>query len=95
MTLKTLEQIKQILASTNIEDRVIISFSGHGLLDDQQSFYFAPYDQDFNTPSYKKSISYEMIENLLAQIPARKNYCLLMLVTVEKLIRNLSKLLLN
>lgn len=77
VTLKTLDQIKAILASTNIEDRVIISFSGHGLLDEQQSFYFAPYNQDFNTPSYKNSISYEMIENLLEQIPARKKLLLI------------------
>lgn len=77
VTINTIQKIKNILAATSIEDRVIISFSGHGLLDDQQAFYFAPYDQDFNTPSYTRSIRYEMIENLLAQIPARKKLLLI------------------
>ena len=62
--------IKKELLKTNVNDRIILSFSGHGLLDDERNFYFGTYDTDFDQPE-KKGLHYDAIEWLLDSIPAR------------------------
>jgi uncharacterized caspase-like protein len=52
------------------DDIVIVSFSGHGILDKDLNFYFATYETDFQNPS-SKSLSINSIEDLLSDIPAR------------------------
>ena len=69
-------QLKSKLLKTAIDDVVIISFSGHGLIDDNSEFYFAGHDMDFNDPA-KNGISYYDIQNLLTDIPARRKLLLL------------------
>jgi WD40 repeat protein len=70
-------KIKQYLRdSTTVNDRVIISCSSHGLLDDSLNFYLATYDVDFKHPE-KSGIPYEDLENLLDSIPARQKLLLL------------------
>jgi len=68
--------LKAILKESSIDDTVIISFSGHGLIDEKSNFYFATHDIDFNNPS-ENGISYNAIQNLLSDIPARKKLLLL------------------
>ena len=68
--------LKNKLTSTSINDVVIISFSGHGLVDDNKDFYFATHDVDFNNPA-EKGLSYENIQYLLDDIPARKKILLI------------------
>ena len=56
------------------DDYVIISFAGHGLLDDKLNFYFAPYDMDFTHPA-ARGISYKDLEEALYAIPLDIRCC--------------------
>lgn len=67
---------KKKLASTNINDIVIISFSGHGLVDEANDFYFATHNIDFNAPE-ANGLAYSEIQKLVENIPARKKLLLI------------------
>ena len=67
--------LKKLLMQTNIEDRVIISFSGHGFSYDDE-FYFATPATDPQSP-VAQGISYADMEYLLDGIPARKKLLLI------------------
>jgi len=68
--------LKEALSTTNVDDMVIISFSGHGVLDKEYNWYYATYDMDFEQPS-GYGLRYEEIESLLDNIPARKKILLI------------------
>jgi len=77
VTRENILKLKQYLKdSTTIHDKVIISFSSHGLLDDSLNFYLATHDVDFRHPE-KRGIKYEELEDFLDSIPARKKLLLL------------------
>jgi len=67
---------KFLLENTTVNDKVIISCSSHGLLDENNNFYLAMHDIDFNKP-HEGGLAYEELENLLDGIPARKKLLLL------------------
>jgi WD40 repeat protein len=67
--------LKKLLMQTSIEDRVIISFSGHGLTYDDE-FYFATPGTDPQSP-VAQGVSYADMEYLLDGIPARKKLLLI------------------
>lgn len=73
---QALTQIRQILLGTGVDDKVVMSFSGHGMLDTAYNFYFAGWDMNFNKPGVT-GISYNDISALLAGIPARKKLVLI------------------
>jgi WD40 repeat protein/tetratricopeptide (TPR) repeat protein len=75
-TIENIYRISERLNNTNEEDIVLVSFSGHGLLDDSLNFYCATYDIDFNDPS-KRGLSYEKLEHLLENVTARKKLLLI------------------
>jgi hypothetical protein len=62
--------------NTNVNDKVIISCSSHGILDDSMNFYLATFDMDFNNPEFH-GLRYELLEGLLDGIPARQKLLLL------------------
>ena len=66
---------EEVLSKTKVDDKVIISFSGHGLIKNG-NFYFATHNMDFEHPE-KNGLLYEDIENLLDDIPARKKLLLI------------------
>lgn len=68
--------LKEKLKTTSVNDVVILSFSGHGLIDNDKNFYFACHDIDFNQPE-KMGLSYDEIIGLLSDIPARKKLLLM------------------
>ena len=68
--------LKDYLSKTSVNDKVIISCSSHGLLDDSLNFYLAMHDVDFNNPKVR-GLKYEELENLLDGIPARQKLLLL------------------
>jgi hypothetical protein len=68
--------LKEKLLKTDVNDIVIISLSGHGLLDDEKNFFFATHDIDFRNPQ-EKGLSYDEIQGLLENIPARKKLLLI------------------
>ena len=75
-TRENILSLKKLLGRTNTEDVVILSFSGHGMVEKDKGFFFAPHEMDFTNPS-AHGISMEMIEDLLDDIPARKRLLLL------------------
>lgn len=68
--------LKNKLMKTNVNDIVIISLSGHGILDAQNDFYFATHDIDFGQPE-DMGLSYQDVLSVLDEIPARKKLLLL------------------
>ncbi len=68
--------LKDYLSKTSVNDKVIISCSSHGLLDDSLNFYLAMHDVDFKHPQFK-GLKYEDLESLLDGIPARQKLLLL------------------
>jgi hypothetical protein len=71
MTLKT-----YLMENTTVNDKVIISCSSHGLLDDSLNFYLAMHDMDFDNPE-ERGLRYEELESLLDGIPARQKLLML------------------
>jgi hypothetical protein len=77
VTRENILKLKQYLKdSTTVNDKVIISCSSHGLLDDSLNFYLATHDVDFNNPK-ERGLRYEELEGLLDGIPARQKLLLL------------------
>jgi len=76
VTLSNVQALKQKLLNTKINDKVIMAYSGHGLLSKQYDYYLSSFDVNFRNPE-DKGIAYEEIENLLDGIPARKKLLLI------------------
>jgi hypothetical protein len=77
VTRENILTLKQYLQdSTTVNDKVIISCSSHGLLDDSLNFYLATHDVDFKNPK-ARGLKYEELEGLLDGIPARQKLLLL------------------
>jgi hypothetical protein len=77
VTRENILALKQyLLDSTSVNDKVIISCSSHGLLDDSLNFYLATHDVDFKHPELR-GLKYEELESLLDGIPARQKLLLL------------------
>lgn len=70
------QNLKTKLKGTSIDDTVIISFSGHGLIGADNSFYFGTHNIDFANPE-TNGLNYEAIQDLLTDIPARRKLLLL------------------
>jgi WD40 repeat protein len=68
--------IKERLLQTNVNDKVILSFSGHGLLSKDFDYFLATHDVDFSQPE-KGGLPYEDLEWLMDGIPARKKLMLI------------------
>jgi WD40 repeat protein len=76
VTKENILALKNYLNKTGVNDKVIISCSSHGLLDDSLNFYLAMHDVDFNNPK-ARGLKYEELESLLDGIPARQKLLLL------------------
>jgi hypothetical protein len=76
VTKENILEIKEYLKKTSVNDKVIISCSSHGLLDDSLNFYLAMHDVDFNNPK-ARGLKFEELESLLDGIPARQKLLLL------------------
>ena len=76
LTLENVLTLKKKLQKTKINDKVIIAYSGHGLLSGKFDYYLSGYHVDFSNPE-KGGIPYEILEGLLDSIPARKKLLLL------------------
>ena len=75
-TRENIVALKEKLMKTNVNDKVIVSFNGHGLLSDSLDWYFATYDVDVKKPE-QAGLSYASMENILQGIPARQKLLLL------------------
>ncbi len=75
-TAENILAVKQKLLKTSPNDKVVISASGHGVLDKKLNFYFATHNMDFKNPA-SKGLLYDDFEDLLDAIPALKKILLL------------------
>lgn len=66
---ENLHQLKSFLSKAKINDVVILSIAGHGVLNKDFDYFFASHNLDFNNPDIN-GIPYEAIEKLLDGIPA-------------------------
>lgn len=71
-----LKSLKSRLMQTNVDDCVVLSIAGHGILDDSLDYFFATSHTDFRNPR-GRAIPYEALEGLLDAIPARQKLMLL------------------
>lgn len=76
VTVQNIKSLKQKLLNTSVDDKVIISYSGHGLLNAGYDYFLSAYAVQFNQPE-KNGLPYEELENLLDSIPARKKLLLI------------------
>ncbi|GEM_PF-3052235 len=68
--------LKQRLAGTTEEDKVIIAYSGHGLLSRDFDYYLSTHTVNFNKPE-ENGLPYDELESLLDGIRARKKLMLI------------------
>ncbi|MFH2096379.1 MAG: caspase family protein [Bacteroidota bacterium] len=71
VTRGNIENVKQVLSKTGVDDRVIVFYAGHGMLDENLDYYLATYDMDFDNPA-KNGFKYDELDRLLDSIPARE-----------------------
>jgi ankyrin repeat protein/WD40 repeat protein/uncharacterized caspase-like protein len=76
VTKEKMQELKAQLSQSRPEDRVIVFAAGHGLLDEKFDFYYASHDIDFSNPA-RRGISFETLESLVSDIPARQKILLL------------------
>lgn len=71
-----LERVRTFLAESKAEDRVVMYLAGHGMLDEQLEYHYAP--ASFNVDNIQQTgISMDKLSNLLQSIPARERLLLL------------------
>ncbi|MCU0444607.1 MAG: caspase family protein [Microscillaceae bacterium] len=68
--------LKTRLAETRVDDYVIVTFSGHGLLDEKKDYYLATHAVNFTKPQ-EKGLAYDKFESILDGIPARHKILLI------------------
>jgi hypothetical protein len=76
VTRENVTALKKKLLQSDVNDKVIISFSGHGLLDKNYDYFLTTHTVNFKNPS-ENGLPYEDLEWLLDSIPARKKLLLL------------------
>ena len=76
VTVSNIKALKQKLQQTSVNDKVIISYSGHGMLSKEYDYYLSTYAVNFQKPE-ENGLAYDELENLLDSIPARKKLMLI------------------
>ncbi len=76
VTFSSITALKEKLYATSINDKVIIAYSGHGLLSKDLDYYLSTYNVNFGNPE-ENGLPYDELENLLDNIPARKKLMLI------------------
>ena len=76
VTVSNVKALKQALLKTNENDKVIVAYSGHGMLSKEYDYYLSTYSVNFDKPE-QNGLPYDELENLLDSIPARKKLMLI------------------
>jgi len=76
VNISNIKALKQKLRYTTENDKVIIAYSGHGMLNKDFDYYLSTYYVNFDKPE-QNGLPYEELENLLDSIPARKKLLLI------------------
>jgi WD40 repeat protein len=70
VTRENVRALKKELLKSRVQDKVIVFYAGHGMLNDSLRYFLGTYDMDFAKPS-GRGLAYEELENLFDSIPAR------------------------
>lgn len=76
VTAEKIKKLKDRLTKTDVNDKVIIAYSGHGLLSKEYDYYLSTYAVNFEKPE-ENGLLYEEFESLMDGIPARKKLLLI------------------
>ena len=76
VTLSNVKALKKKLLQTTENDKVMIAYSGHGMLSKDYDYYLSTYSVNFENPE-QNGLPYDELENLLDSIPARKKLLLI------------------
>jgi len=76
VTRENILTLKNKLLQLDVDDKVIVSYSGHGVLGKELDYYLSTYQIDFNQPE-TAGLAYEEIERLLDGIKPRQKLLLL------------------
>lgn len=76
VTVANVKALKQKLQQTTENDKVIVAYSGHGMLSKDYDYYLSTYSVNFEKPE-QNGLPYDELENLLDSIPARKKLMLI------------------
>lgn len=76
VTVENIRKLKDNIRRSGVNDKVIISYSGHGLLSKEFDYYLSTYNTDFSNPQ-QDGLPYEELEELLDGIAARKKLLLI------------------
>jgi WD40 repeat protein len=76
VTKSTIEEAKLFMSEAGVDDVVVLFVAGHGVLDDNLDYYFAPHDMDFSDPS-KNGIPFSIFDEILENTRSRKKLMLI------------------
>ncbi|MBK9464456.1 MAG: caspase family protein [Chitinophagaceae bacterium] len=76
VTTSNVKALRQKLLQTTENDKVIVAYSGHGMLSKEYDYFLSTYSVNFNKPE-ENGLPYDELENLLDSIPARKKLMLI------------------
>lgn len=76
VTADKIKALKKSLLQASVNDKVVVSYSGHGLLSKEFNYYLSTYAVNFEKPE-QNGLPYEELENLLDSIPVRKKLLLI------------------
>ena len=70
------DRLQRFLAKAKPQDQIIVFLAGHGVLDEKNSYYYAPHDMDFEQVE-KKGVSFEGILAGMTASPATRKLLLM------------------
>lgn len=76
VTKENILALKQKLLQLSEDDKVIVSYSGHGVLSKDFDYFLSTYNIDFSKPE-QNGLAYDDLENLLDSIKPRKKLLLI------------------
>ncbi len=76
VTVENVKALKRRLQQTGVNDKIIVSYSGHGLLNAAYDYFLSTYAVNFKKPE-ENGLRYDELENLLDSIPARRKLMLI------------------
>jgi WD40 repeat protein len=76
VTVAHVQLLKRKLLQGSVDDRVILSYSGHGLLNSELDYFLSTYNVNFAKPE-QGGLPYEVLESLLDSIPSRRKLLLI------------------
>ncbi len=68
--------LKAKLRESDVNDKVIVAYSGHGLLNKNYDYFLSTYEVDFDKPEVN-GLAYDAFEDLVDDIPARQKLMLI------------------